>query len=66
MTRYEAKQELNKGGKVRHIFFTPYEYLHRSKENGQLLDENNIALNETMYWDSRESKGFDHNWSIIE
>lgn len=49
MTRYEAKQELNKGGKVRHIFFTSYEYLHRSKENGQLLDENNIALNETMY-----------------
>ena len=66
MTRYEAKQAINEGQKVTHTYFTDEEFIGRSQENGQLIDENGIALNESDFWSLRAGASFDNGWSIVD
>lgn len=64
MNKYEAKQALNDGLRITHRFFTPEEYLHRSPSNGQLLDEKELHLNETMFWYGRSGGQWEEGWEI--
>ena len=62
MTKEEAKQALNNGHKITHIWFTSNEYIY--KKDGKLLDEQEIELNEGMFWHFRKSESWNENYSI--
>ena len=65
MTQFEAIQELNKGAKIKHDFFSDNEFIRKDDE-GNLLDEANIQLNEEMFWHYRNDRKWTHGWSIAD
>lgn len=65
MTQFEAIQELNKGAKIQHDFFADNEFIQKDEE-GQLIDETGLPLNEEMFWHYRNDRKWTHGWSIVE
>lgn len=65
MTQYQAKQALNQGHGITHKFFSKGEFISRSPENGQLIDEKHIPINETLFWEVRQDEKWQDGWETV-
>lgn len=64
MNQYHANQALNEGFVIKHRLFTNDEFLHRCPENGQLMDETGLALNELEFWRIRQDEIWKEGWEL--
>lgn len=64
MNKYQAKQALNEGFAIKHRFFTNDEFIHRCPENGQLIDEAGIMIDEYLFWQVRQDKIWQEGWEL--
>ncbi len=64
LTKSEAKEELNNGEKISHLYFTDDEWI--VKKDGKIVDEKGYFLDEFEFWFYRTHPNFDTNWFIIK
>ncbi len=65
LTREEAKQALNEGKKVKHLYFKGDEYIAKHSDEF-LIDQNGDKYNAHDFWKYRSNGMFAEGWSIID
>jgi hypothetical protein len=65
MTKEEAIEHMNNGGKVRHPWFTPSEFIYMKKES--VYDESDMKLGSlNHFFMYRTAEGFNTDWEIAD
>jgi hypothetical protein len=62
MSKAEAIAAMERGEKVTHTSFSPWEWV--TMENGNIIDEKGYVLRTLEFWKYRNLLHFDHNWSL--
>lgn len=63
MTKQEAIIEMQKGIKVIHTSFTPWEWI--SLKDGDYLFEDGCTVNPDMFWKDRQGKEWEIGWDYF-
>ena len=63
MTRQEAIEEMRKGKKITHEYFSNGEFIYM--DGGRLFNESDLCLPFTKFWETR-SDWPDEGWSVVE
>lgn len=65
MTKEEALQALERGEKVRHYYFSDYEWM-KKEGNHTYLFENGVRVQDYEFWKYREAEGWDRDWEVVQ
>lgn len=68
MNKKEMLEELTKGKRLTHIYFTPNEWVELSRVpmSWLYIFEDGVETEASQFWSDRDSTGWDNGWTIFE
>lgn len=64
MNKEEAILEMQKGRKLTHMYFSPWEWV--TIKNGEFLFEDGYSIDQETFWADRQSKEWESNWDYYQ
>lgn len=68
MNKEEAKQALNEGKKITHVFFCENEFVQKDSEDSSVLvfEDFGVKQNEEEFWLMRQDESWNEGWEIVK
>lgn len=63
MTKEEAKNSLEQGKVLTHLYFEKYEWVKKNA-SGKYEFEDGATIDPDLFWKDRQSDGWDDEWSL--